>query len=164
MSGPYVALVTVHVLAAMIWIGGMLFFAVAAPILRRVEDDQVRARLFDAMGRRFRAVGWVCVTVLLASGVAQLRMRGWWGAGFWSPEALFGTRLGMAVVWKLFLVTVMVAVQGVHDFWLGPRAGRVASGSEEALRVRSRAAILARVNAGVALALVYVAVRLGRGG
>jgi len=163
LSGPYVAIVTTHVLAAMVWIGGMLFFALAAPILRGVEDERVRAGLFDSMGRRFRAVGWVCVAVLLATGVTQLRMRGWWGAGFWSREALFGTRLGMAVIWKLLLVTILVAVQAVHDFWLGPRAGQASAGSYEALRARSRAAILARVNAGVALALVYVAVRLGRG-
>lgn len=163
MNGPYIAMVTAHVLAAMVWIGGMLFFAVAAPVLRGVEDERIRARLFDSIGRRFRAVGWVCVGVLLASGVVQLRLRGWWGAAFWSPGALLGTRLGRAVVWKLALVIVMVAAQAVHDFWLGPRAGRAAPGSDEALKLRSHAAILARVNAGLALALVYVAVRLGRG-
>jgi len=36
--------VTIHVLAAMVWLGGMLFFAaVGAPVLRKVESPQLRA-------------------------------------------------------------------------------------------------------------------------
>lgn len=164
MTDLYEATVTVHVLAAMLWIGGMLFFAIAAPVLRGVEDDAVRARLFDGMGRRFRAVGWACVALLVASGVVQLRLRGWWGAGFWNSSALFGTPLGVATLWKLGLVGVMIGVQGLHDFWLGPKAGCAIAGSDEARALRRRAAGLARFNALVAVLLVYVAVRLGRGG
>jgi uncharacterized membrane protein len=156
--------VALHVLAATLWIGGMLFFAVAAPVLRSIEDDALRARLFDTMGRRFRLVGWVCVSVLIASGLVQLRLRGWWGGGFWNRSALFGTPVGVMLLWKLALVAIMVAVQAVHDFWLGPRAGAVVPGSEPARVARKRAAGLARFNAAVALLLVYVAVRLGRGG
>lgn len=164
MSDLYLGTVTLHLLAAVLWIGGMLFFALIAPVLRRLEDDALRARLFDVLGRRFRAVGWACVAVLLATGVLQLRLRGWWGAPFWSPPALFGTTLGLTLSWKLALVSVMVGIQAVHDFWLGPKAGMAPTGSDEARRLRARAARLARINAFVALLLVYVAVRLGRGG
>ncbi|HUP52258.1 MAG TPA: hypothetical protein VM198_07270, partial [Longimicrobiales bacterium] len=66
------------------------------------------------------------------------------------------------LAWKLGLVGVMIAVQAVHDFWLGPRAGRATPGTPEARALRSRAAWLARLNALLGVALVYAAVRLGR--
>jgi len=160
----YLPTVVLHVLAAMLWIGGMLFFAIAAPVLRQVGDDQIRARLFDTMGRRFRFVGWVCVATILTTGVLQLRLRGWWGTDFWSLPNLFGTALGITLVWKLGLVALMVGVQAAHDFWLGPVAGAAVPGSDEARRLRVRAAGLARINAFAAIVLVYVAVRLSRGG
>ena len=161
MSDRHVALVAVHVLAAMVWLGGMLFFAIAAPVLRRVEDEAARATLFEALGRRFRLVGWICVGVLLLTGVEQLRMRGWWGADFWG-SGILETALGERLAWKLGLVAVMIAVQASHDFWLGPRAGSATLGTPEARALRARAAWLARINALLGVALVFAAVRLGR--
>jgi uncharacterized membrane protein len=58
-SHVYFIAVTLHVLAAVAWLGGMFFFAIAAPVLRRIEDEDVRVALFDSLGRRFRLVGWV---------------------------------------------------------------------------------------------------------
>jgi uncharacterized membrane protein len=164
LSGAYLWAVALHVLAATLWIGGMLFFALAAPVLRGVHDDALRAGLFDALGRRFRVVGWICVAALLLSGVAQLRMRGWWGGGFWNADSLLGTPVGRALLWKLVVVVSMVFVQALHDFRLGPRAGTAVPGSDEARALRRRAAGLARLNAVLAVLLVYIAVRLGRGG
>jgi putative copper export protein len=164
LSALYFPTVTLHVLTATLWIGAMLFFAIAAPVLRRVDDDRLRAGLFDALGRRFRLVGWICVALMLATGVLQLRMRGWWGATFWSGPSLLGTALGVTLMCKLALVAFMIGVQAVHDFWLGPRAGTATPGSDAARRLRARAAGLARLNALAALLLVYAAVRLARGG
>lgn len=162
MSERYVVVVSLHVLAAMVWLGGMVFFALAAPELRRVGDDEVRARLFDGLGRRFRLVGWVCVGILVLTGVEQLRLRGWWGAAFWRAVLLDRGAFGTVLSTKLGLVVVMLVVQGVHDFWLGPRAGRADPGTPNAIALRKRAAWLARANALLGLALVYAAVRLAR--
>lgn len=160
----YVGTVTLHVLAAVVWLGGMFFFGIAAPVLRRIEDEGVRASLFDALGRRFRVVGWICIGVLVVTGIAQLRLRGWWGAAFWGQADFLRSALGSTLTWKLGLVSVMIAVQGAHDFWLGPKAGAATPGTEEARSLRRRAMWLARLNVVFGLALVYVAVRLGRGG
>jgi uncharacterized membrane protein len=159
-SERYLATVALHILAAVVWLGGMLFFAIAAPVLRRLEDERGRAELFDALGRRFRVVGWACVTLLVATGIEQLRARGWWGWALWTGTGVWRTALG----WKLALAALMVVVQAVHDFWLGPRAGRAVPGTPEARSLRRSAAWLARLNALAGLVLVYVAVRLARGG
>jgi hypothetical protein len=52
----------------------------------------------------------------------------------------------------------------VHDFWLGPLAGRLRAGTPEALRARRLAAWLARINAVIGIVIVILAVRLARGG
>lgn len=93
----YQLTVTAHVLAAVIWLGGMIAFALLAPVLRRLGDDAERQRLFHALGRRFRTVGWVCIVVLLVTGVEQLRVRGWWGTAFWTAPGLWSSPLGRAV-------------------------------------------------------------------
>jgi len=157
-------MVTVHVLAAIVWLGGMLFFALIAPILRDIQDDTFRANLFDQLGRRFRTVGWLCIGTLAVTGVGQLHVRGWWGAKFWGAPAFWTTQVGIALGWKLSLAATMVLVQAVHDFWLGPTAGVATPGSDNAKALRKRAAWLARGNAIAGLLLVYFAVRLARGG
>ncbi|MCH7530303.1 MAG: CopD family protein [Gemmatimonadetes bacterium] len=164
MTTAYFLTVTLHVLATLVWLGGMLFFALIAPILRDIEDDALRASLFGSLGRRLRTVGWVCIAVLLATGVGQLHLRGWWGGAFWGTPGFWGSALGSALAWKFGLVAMMLTVQGVHDFWLGPAAGRARAGSEEARSLRMRAAWLARANALFALLLVYFAVKVARGG
>lgn len=164
MSNIYYLTVTVHVLAALVWLGGMIAIALLAPILRKVGDDAARQRLFEALGRRFRTVGWICIALLLVTGVGQLHWRGWWGMDVWGSAAFWGTPQGMTLFFKLFAVLVMLVIQAVHDFWHGPRAGRVEAGTPEARRLRRQAAFLARVNALVGLVLIYFAVRLARGG
>jgi copper resistance protein D len=163
MRNLYLLNVTVHVLAALFWLGGMFFLAiVGAPVLRRIQPDELRARLFSELGLAFRRAGWVAIGVLLVTGVLNLYLAGTLAS--LGTAGLWRTPYGAALVWKLAAVAVMVLVSGVHDFVLGPRAARMEPGSAEAVRSRSRAAWLARINALVGLILVFAAVRLARGG
>jgi hypothetical protein len=57
----------------------------------------------------------------------------------------------------------MLAMSAVHDFALGPAAGRAEPGGDAALALRRRAALNARVTAILGLVLVFVASRLARG-
>jgi uncharacterized membrane protein len=166
MPSLYYANVTVHVLAAMLWLGGMFFLGVVgAPVLRAIEPPSLRQRLFQELGARFRQVGWSALVVLVITGVINLHYRGWlrWhdvlkSAAFWR------TGVGHALAAKLVTVMLMISISAVHDFIHGPRAGRAAPGSPEAMAFRKRAALVARVNAILGVVLVVAAVRLARGG
>lgn len=157
--------VTLHILAAMFWLGGMLFLGVVgAPVLRAVEPASLRQALFEALGVRFRSAGWVAIALLLVTGLLNLYYRGllaW--SGVLGDAAFWRTALGHALAFKLAAVVLMTVVAAFHDFVLGPAAGRAIAGSSEALRLRRNAAMLARVNALVGVALVVAAVRLARG-
>ena len=165
MRSLYLANVTVHVLASFLWLGGMFFFAVVgAPVLRHVQPAELRARLFEQLGYRFRTAGWVAIGILLVTGVLNLHFVGLLRWERLADPVLWDSPYGRALAWKLGAVAIMVTVSAIHDFVHGPRASRLAPGSPQALRARKRASWLARVNAVVGLVLVIAAGRLARGG
>ena len=166
MSALYYTNVTVHVLAAMLWLGGMFFLgAVGAPVLRAIEPPALRQKLFQQLGLRARAVGWWAIGVLLVTGTINLHYRGWlhWSGVLGSAD-FWRTSTGHVLALKLAAVAAMLLVSAIHDFVLGPMAGRAQAGSPAALAHRRRAAVLARVNALVGVLVVVAAVRLARGG
>jgi putative copper export protein len=161
----YLLGVSIHVLAAVFWIGGMLFFAiVGAPALRRIESPGLRADLFRRLGEGFRGTGWIAIGLLLTTGTANLWFGGVLRTDVIGNPAFWLTPYGRALAWKLGAITAMLVVSGLHDFVLGPAASRCAPGSPGALRVRRRAALLARGNTVLGVIIVMVAVRLARGG
>jgi putative copper resistance protein D len=138
------ALRWLHVLSATVWIGGMLFIAlVLVPVVRRLDDAALRTRLVQAVGLRFRTVGWIALGGLLLTGLGNLWAR---------PYLLRAPRFHL----KLGLVVVSLALSVAHDFVLGPRAG--APGADPALR--ARASQIARVNVLVVLLVVLLGLAL----
>jgi putative copper export protein len=161
----YYANVTVHLLAAILWLGGMLFLGiVGAPLLRALEPAELRQQLFHRIGLRFRTVGWWAIGVLLLTGVVNLHYRGWLQWSAVGSADFWGTPVGGALAMKLGAVALMIMGSAVHDFALGPAAGRAVAGSPKALLLRRRAALLARINALLGIVVVIAAVRLARGG
>lgn len=165
MTNLYFGTVTIHVLAAVFWLGGILFLAlVGAPILRAVEPPALRQELFRQLGTRFRVAGWIALGVLVATGLLNLHFRGLLDASVLGSARFWTEPYGRALAVKLGLVTVMLVLQAVHDFGVGPRASLLPAGSGAAVVLRKRAALLARVSALVGVGVVVAAVRLARGG
>jgi uncharacterized membrane protein len=165
MTTFYYVNVTVHVLAAMLWLGGMFFLGVVgAPVLRAVEPPALRQRLFQQLGMRARSLGWWAIVILLITGTLNVYFRGWlhWNGVLGEP-VFWRTTTGVALAVKLSAVATMVLVSAIHDFVLGPMAGRMKAGSPEAIAFRRRAALLARANALLGIIIVVAAVRLARG-
>ena len=160
---PYLINVSIHVLAAMIWLGGMFFFAlVGAPVLRKIPSPELRAQLFAQLGTQFRTVGWVAIAILIITGLLNLQFRGFLSSGVLGSPSFWKTPYGNALAWKLAAVTTMLIVQSIHDFIHGPRASRLTPGSPQALRMRTRAALFARINAMLGLLVLLAAVKLAR--
>jgi len=163
MGSLYYLNVTVHVLAALVWLGGMFFLAlVGAPVLRAVENPELRQRLFDQLGMRFRSVGWIALGVLLVTGLINLHFRGFLSWRVLTDPQFVRSPWGFAFTVKSLALVVMLVIEGYHDWVLGPRAGRVVAGSPEALSLRSRAALYARISAVCGVIIVLAAIRLAR--
>ncbi len=165
MYALYLLSVWVHILAATVWIGGMLFLVlVVVPWLRRGERSNAALFLRET-GERFRNVGWACFVLLLVTGTFNLWVRGVRLADFGRVEWL-RSPFGKTVLAKLTAFALVLMVSAVHDFYVGPRATRAIAAdphSPEALRERRRASALGRVNVLLALVLVGAGVMLVRG-
>ena len=162
----YLLSVWLHILAAAVWIGGMIFVAlVVVPVIRRPEMRQAAARLIHLTGIRFRWVGWACLGLLLVTGLFNLTFRGiGWAELFSLP--FWSASLGRILALKLFVVAWILALSATHDFAIGPRATTAWQenpGSAEASRLRRQATQLARVNMLLALIAVTFGVMLVRG-
>jgi putative copper resistance protein D len=153
----YVISVTIHILAAALWVGGMGAFAlVVVPAARRTLGESEGRRLLRAVGVRFAQVGWWALGTLLVTGVANLGFRGMLplvaDGAFWTSS--FGKTLGA----KLALVSVVVVASLAHA-----RDARRQSGPPSAA-ARARATHLGRATLLVSVGVIVLAVLLVRGG
>lgn len=142
-----------HLLSAFTWIGGMLFVTlVLGPYVRSIDSMSERMKLLNALGRRFRGVGWIAIGLLLATGILNVAPQG-------LSLALYGQgRFGRLLMVKHAAVVAMLVLSVLHDFVIGPRA--TATGEP---RVRRQVVWLARLNLVLGLFVAFYGVSL-RGG
>jgi len=155
-----VLLVWLHLLATISWIGGTIFLSVVlVPVLKREPFASQRALLFRTIARRFRAVVWGAITVLLFTGPLLLHQR---GISIADPS---GWPMVLAV--KLELVTILLFSTLTHDLIIGPRVGRIVQLPTESRTRFDHALVLwspwvARFSLFLALAVLFAAAVLVR--
>lgn len=163
----YFLSVWLHILAATVWVGGMLFLSfVIIPLLRHPEISLHRTRLLSLLGLRFRVIGWVALATLFLTGLYNIAAR-----GFTLRDAFNGLlwegEFGRTLAEKLTTFGIILIVSALHDFWVGPKvttlAQRSGNPSPEAERWRKAAAWLGRLNLLLALLMVALGVMLVRG-
>lgn len=165
MPTVYLLLVWLHILAAAIWIGGMVALgAVLVPVLRNDSSEDSRALLYRSL-LRFRWVGWGTLVLLIGTGILLLGHRGYDWAALWTGRLWAGS-WGHLLAEKLGLVAVTLVVSGVHDFVLGPRAVDAMQSAPEAPRterLRWWSSWLGRLTLVLSLAVLWWATMLVRG-
>jgi uncharacterized membrane protein len=121
------ALRIVHLLAAIVWVGGTVALVfVAVPPLQRLEGD-VRGRLLRELGERWRPIGWSALGAAILTGAV---IAGREGAFDTTPS-----RFNWVLAAKGALVGLLVAGAYLHDFVLGPGLARqIREGRPQSLR------------------------------
>lgn len=162
----YVISTWIHLLSAIVWMGGMAFLAlVLVPALRQPTMRKNAAALIIASGRRFKLVGWTCLGVLVLTGIGNLYARGMLGSAL-SNGDFWTTPYGKMLFLKLCLVSVILVLSLVHDFYFGPKAATAMKENPEApetKRLRRAASWIGRMNILLALAVTLLGVMLVRG-
>lgn len=156
----YSTLVVLHILAAMSWVGGMIFLSlVLAPLVRGRKAAPEFMALFRSAALRFRPVVWTAIGILLITGPMLLSQR---GLSVTDPASWPGI-----VTVKLVLVSLLLFLTVLHDFLLGPRVSRV-SAIPESQRTSGEQMVfktarwLPRVSLLLALGVVIAAAVLAR--
>jgi copper resistance protein D len=121
------ALRIVHLLAAVVWVGGTLSLVfVAVPPVQRLQGEE-RAHVLREFGRRWRPIGWSALGVAIATGIALA-----WRDGVFDTAP---ARVDWLLTIKGALVGVVVAGSYLHDFVLGPGLARqIRAGEPQTLR------------------------------
>ena len=112
------ALIWIHLLAAVVWIGGMVFLSVVlVPVLRQEGKFAQHAALFRTVAYRFRAVVWGAMGLLVGTG---LMIATWRSIAVFAPHlwpGIFAAKMGLVAF--LFTLTLL------HDLVVGPRVRRI---------------------------------------
>ncbi len=156
----YSTLVVLHILAAVSWIGGMIFLSlVLAPLVRGRKAAPEFMALFRSAALGFRPVVWMAIAVLLTTGPMLLAHRGINVAnpGSWS---------GIVTV-KLTLVALLLFLTLLHDLVFGPQVSRVSAIPESQRTPSEQVAFrtarwLPRFSLLIALAVMVAAAMLAR--
>ena len=156
----YSMLVILHILAAVSWVGGMIFLSlVLAPLVRSRKAVPEFMALFRSAALRFRPIVWVAIAILVMTGPMLLSLR---GVAVASPTSWPGI-----VIVKLTLVALLLLLTLLHDLVLGPQVSRV-SAIPESQRTAGEQVVfktarwLPRLSLLIALAVVMTAAMLAR--
>ena len=154
------ALVWIHLLAAMVWIGGMVFLSVVlVPVLKRDGAFAQYALLFRTIAYRFRAVVWGAMGILVATGLTLAAGR--------SIPLMEPSRWPTIFAAKIGLVTLLFTLTLLHDLVVGPRVRRSLGIPEAERSARDRvllrySVLVPRISLLVALLVLLLAVVLVR--
>jgi putative copper export protein len=158
------AIRALHLIAAAVWAGGMVFLGLAVGAARRTLGDRERIALFRQLGRRFLLAGGIAMLVLIATGTDMASDR------LGSFGDLFDTDYGKRLAEKLGLVILVIALTAFHSLVQGPALSRLREraldqpeDSELAAAIRrkaARAGIVSMLNLIATLAILVLAARL----
>lgn len=147
----YALLKTLHVLAVVLWVGGMLFaHFMLRPALTVLEPPQRLALMHAVLGRFFTAVLWASLLTLVS---------GFWMIGRMARSAAqTGGQFNWPADWLAMAIlgTLMVAVFGHIRFVLWRRLDRAQRAGESVAAASALASIRAWVLANLVLGLVVV--------
>ncbi|MBS0149837.1 MAG: CopD family protein [Nitrospira sp.] len=156
----YFTLVILHILAAVSWVGGMIFLSlVLAPLVRSRKAVPEFMALFRSAALRFRPIVWVAMAILVMTGPMLLSFR---GVAVASPSSWPGI-----VMVKVTLVALLLFLTLLHDLVLGPQVSRV-NAIPESQRTAGEQVVfktarwLPRLSLLLALAVVITAAMLAR--
>jgi putative copper export protein len=108
-----------HLIAAAIWAGGLVFLAVAVGVARKTVSERERIELFRGLGRRFLLVGGIALAVAIATGIdmADDRIPSWSDLG--------ATQYGRTLRDKMIVVALLVVLTLIHSLVQGPALRRL---------------------------------------
>ncbi len=160
--------VWLHILLAAIWTGGLVYTAAVVVPFAVQHEKAERQRILRGLARRFRPLAWISVVLLFITGVLNLGLRPvpitpgqlLRGDAFDAREV--GQDIATWLPWKLVLVFIMIALMAFHDI-TSIRAARRFEGSQDSAPGNRAGSMAAAVATLVALAVLYVSVRLVRG-
>lgn len=123
MAGSQVTLsltYALHMLATVVWIGGLLYQSFfLLPELRKSPDRKHARALLERLRSRFQPIAWLCLMVLVGTGLIQMSAH-----PAYSGLLAIENTWSKAMLFKHIAVALMTLLAGYQSFILYPRITR----------------------------------------
>ncbi|WP_038040401.1 DUF4149 domain-containing protein [Thermorudis peleae] len=154
----------IHLLAAMIWVGGQLFLVlVLQPVLRRELPAAQRIQLVATVGRRYGHISWAALALLVITGF----LNGVHRHLHWAALPTADSPYAHTLLVKLGFVVLVLIMTILHGQVVGPRLTRLATsaGSNPSVAASYRRMLrlsvaITSLNLLLNLAIVFLSARL----
>ena len=103
----------IHVIAAVVWVGGNLILAmVIVPHFRQHLPPVQRIQLLTQIGRRFEPIVWGCIGILFFTGIVNI----FFAVDLTSTDALSGAfvRTLLIKIGLFFVLVILTVLHGIH--------------------------------------------------
>lgn len=157
MGTTYIISVFIHIVCAAFWLGGMLFLPLV--LMPSIKQRPERIILLQKTGLKFRLYGWIALGGLLITGIYNMEVKGM----SFSWEFLMESQYGQLLGHKLCLLTIMLIICGIHDFYIGGKAIEEMQQNENT-NLKLLARWSGRINLLLTLIIAFLGVALSRGG
>ena len=156
-----------HVIAAVVWIGGNLILGmVIVPYFRQNLPPVQRIQLLTQIGKRFEPIVWSCVGVLFFTGIVNI----FTAIDITSPSEMLGAFMRTLFI-KLTLFIVLIILTALHGSVFAPRLSAAIETLDPTLEelppeikpLRSQMAIVSSLMGVVSLLILLAAVALRMG-
>ncbi len=159
----------IHVIAAVVWIGGNLILAmVIVPYFRQNLPPVQRIKLLTQIGKRFEPIVWGCVGILFFTGLINIFAALGLSS---SADAVINTPFMRTLFIKLMLFVVLVILTTLHSFVFGPKLAKAIEPLDEALEelpseiqpIRKQMSVVSSLMGVVSIFILLAAVALRMG-
>jgi uncharacterized membrane protein len=137
-----------HMLATVVWIGGLAALSILVlPAARKALEASAYAALIESIQRRLDPLGWLCLLLLVATGLVQMSANPNYH-GFLA----ISNRWALAILLKHIIFAGMTAVSAYLTWGLLPALRRAAllqarnQAAADAERLRNQELLLLRLN------------------
>ena len=149
------ALIAIHVLAVVIWIGGVAFVTmIIFPMITRTEGSLEKVLFFQGVEHRFAKIAKLCVLIVGLTGGWLLYVTGEWNLLFRSSG--IGPSL-MLIVWAFYVFVLLGEAKLFNLIFRG-------EAQQDTTKVFFRISVFHWVVLGLSLLAVAVGVLAGHGG
>ncbi|MDP6334152.1 MAG: DUF4149 domain-containing protein [Candidatus Poseidoniaceae archaeon] len=158
-------LTLIHLFAAAIWVGSMIFFvAILVPYAKSNLKRQEYVEFLNHIGTRFRWLEWICFITIAITGIYLSDILAGWDAfvshdGHSQPPA-------STIAWKMIGGFVLFLSAAIHDFYYGPKAIKTWNDKgdcNESRRLRRKATMFGRFNLVISIIIFGLGVTILRG-
>nr|WP_244932530.1 hypothetical protein [Leptospira yanagawae] len=152
-----------HILSAMIWVGGMIFYVIVVmPVIRNPKLKDQKLTLLQLTALQFRSISYFLFILLITTGFGMLYTKGYLAEGEF--VSFFSSNIGNMFILKIGLFLLLLISSLYHDFVSGPKTfDFLEKDSVQYERYRKLSGYFGRLNLLLSLGITLLGILVSRG-